>query len=465
MRNFYLMLGIGVFFLATGIFPAFAEDATLLRLYKTAQSEIEAGFVPDKSKIILGEPLFLTFQIINRGDKPYSFTYGGDYRGSVRANSFHITAVDEQGEAVKDPYSYNNFGGLMGNKTLKPQEKYTERLFLGHWCAFAKPGIYTVTCKRFTVSASFKLKINPAQPDALRKIITQLDEKLRTGNVQTLSEAALALSTLHEEAIIAPLAAVLTKSGDISNAKYSAIEGISQFPTDSAADALRAALQDREPFIRGAAAEALQKIRKVAHVLPNLLQDIASPIATTREMAARSLGATQSPQALAPLLKALDDADANVRFMAAKSLGELHQPAAVAALKARFTNQKSTEMRLALAQGLINAGEPLQPEWLTPVIRVRRNTMNEWQFHEAISLICQSCGKNAARALASCLKLDDPSAKSSSFNMFLLLALEHAVDNGPKYYYKFHSSPETPAQVEENRQILSKLSLWLKNHK
>lgn len=475
MRNLHLCLALCTVCLLAKPSRTFAEDATFLQTYETGESRIEAGFVADETEISLNEPTFVNFIVVNRSDKPFSFAIGGDYRSaSGRPNKFHITAVNAQGEAVKDPYSYDHRGGLQSDKTLAPQEKYTERLFLSHWCAFDKPGLYSITCQRtlkaesrapkvtpVVVSTRFTFKINPADHDTLLQIINNLGEKAGKGTAQEISEAALSLSIINDEAIIAPLATVLTKRGDWG--KNSAIKGIAQFSTDSAADALRPALQDPDSFVRYLAHGALEKIHRIEHVLPALLQDIQSPIATTREIGARGLGATQSPQALAPLLKALDDADASVRYITAKSIGELHQPAGVAALKERIKSENSTEMRLALAQGLINAREPLQTEWLTPVIRAQRNPTNEWQFREAITLLCQGTGKNAARALASCLKLDDPSPRSSSFNTSLLFALEYSVDNGPKYYYKFHNAPKMPQEIEENRQILAKIKLWLQS--
>ena len=56
---------------------------------------------------------------------------GGDDRGSVRHNNFRLTAVDAEGRPVKDPNSYNNFGGIATEVQLKPGATHTERLYLG----------------------------------------------------------------------------------------------------------------------------------------------------------------------------------------------------------------------------------------------------------------------------------------------------------------------------------------------
>ena len=118
-------------------------------------------------------------------------------------------------------------------------------------------------------------------------------------------------------------------------------------------------------------------------------------------------------------------------------------------------------IRVATARSLQLLGEPLQPEWLTPVLRTSTDINNQ-NFHEAIRLIRLYGGERAAPALISCLNFDDPSPRNSH-NMFLILAIHHS-PGGPQYYYKFHSDPNTdgtPEQIEENRKILAELRKWL----
>ncbi len=149
--------------------------ARFMKGYDADGGAIEAGFVPDETNIMLGQSLFITFTVINRTEKPYGFEVGGDNRGSVRHNSFRVTAAGADGQAVRDPYSYDNFGGFGGNIVLRPGQAYMERLNLGYWCTFQKPGVYTVTCERALrdeigksknpnapVKTSFELRITPA---------------------------------------------------------------------------------------------------------------------------------------------------------------------------------------------------------------------------------------------------------------------------------------------------------------
>jgi len=77
------------------------------------------------------------------------FPTGGDYRGTGRHERFSFIAADESGRKVEDPIPPSGMGGgLGGNLGPDPGETYTEALLVNAWCAFAKPGKYTITCKR-----------------------------------------------------------------------------------------------------------------------------------------------------------------------------------------------------------------------------------------------------------------------------------------------------------------------------
>ncbi|MBM3475602.1 MAG: hypothetical protein FJX75_20250 [Armatimonadetes bacterium] len=126
---------------------------------------------------------------------------------------------------------------------------------------------------------------------------------------------------------------------------------------------LEAGLTDRESSVRIAAAKALATVngpetpRRLLDALlddsgfqfkqecleafvklgeqaePVLLEGLASPSRTVREVCVRALGRTHPPAAEAALLAALaGDADARVRFYAATSLGSFRSPAAIEGL-------------------------------------------------------------------------------------------------------------------------------------
>lgn len=118
-------------------------------------------------------------------------------------------------------------------------------------------------------------------------------------------------------------------------------------------------------------------------------------------------------------------------------------------------------MRLAAARGLVALKQPVQAEWLTPIIKATTD-LNDQRFHEAIRILRLYGKEQAAPALVSCLQFDDPSPRNA-YNMFLILAIEYS-PGGPKYYYKYHHDPNTDGtaeQVEQNRKILDELHAWL----
>jgi hypothetical protein len=448
-----------------------------VNIYKSDGIVIEAGFAPDETRIILGQPLFITFKVTNQADKPYGFFVGGDDRGSVRHNNFKITAVDAQGNPVKDPYSYNHFGGHGQNVMLERDQSYRERLFLGHWCAFDKPGRYTLTCTRelselkgsgeeprnesLRITSDFDLDIGPPDAEQMGNVITGLGQKLREGGKENVYEATLALASIADERVVPHLARSLSE-GDYQN-KLPAVQGLAQFSSDAAADALIMALKDPDHVVRDAAGNAL-KGKKIDRALHTLIPDMADEQASTRAMAARALGATKDRKAFDVLVKATLDREDSVRYAAANALGSLGQKDAREPL-IRLVEGNDMGMRVAAAQGLVALGEPLQAEWLTPVIGSVTDVNNQ-DFHEAIRLIRLYGRDNAAPALVSCLNFDDPSPRNSR-NMFLILAIHYSL-NGPQYYYKFYSDPNTdgtPEKIAENRRILEELRKWLEDRR
>lgn len=439
--------------------------------YELDGFELDAGFTPDKPECLLGEPLFITFSVKNVSDDPYRFFVGGDIRGSVRHNSFRITAVNADGQPVKDPYSYNHFGGPGNDVVLESGESHSERLYLGFWCAFEKPGAYQVTCERILnedrdgakyphapIITRFKLKILPFDREKMRAVIAGLGKKLREGDRQAVYEATLALSEIDDEAVIPHLTVSLTK-GDYQN-RQPAVKGLSRFSTEAAADALLIALKDPDYAVGEAAGEALRKNKMVDRAVDILLEQLRDVQSSVRASAARSLGYTRSERALDPLIKAMDDPTSAVGQAAAEALGKLGHKEAIPPLRKRAQGPVM-DLRVAAAKGLHALGEPLPVDSLAEVIK-NTTDINDQNFHESIRLIRLYGGERAAPALIRCVQLDDPSPRNQ-YNLFLILGIEYS-PNGPKCYSGFFHDPNTdgtPEQVKNNRQILDALKDWL----
>jgi hypothetical protein len=61
----------------------------------------------EKSQFQLGESILAHYVIDNTGDKPFKFSFGGDYRGPGRPNRFHVAATDDAGKPVPDPLRFD----------------------------------------------------------------------------------------------------------------------------------------------------------------------------------------------------------------------------------------------------------------------------------------------------------------------------------------------------------------------
>ncbi len=133
---------------------ALAAALLLLAVPASAQRFGAVGLVPegarvtlemDKPQFFLGENILVHFRLENVGDKPFSYNYGGDYRGGSRSLRFKVTAVGPDGRPVADPDpSGFNMGGLEGTSELKPGQRVYWSLPLIRYCRLDEPGRYTL---------------------------------------------------------------------------------------------------------------------------------------------------------------------------------------------------------------------------------------------------------------------------------------------------------------------------------
>ena len=114
--------------------------------------QIEGGFSIPKDNYFIGEPIYVTFQVVNRGDKSVRFQTGGDYAENGRHDRFSFLAKGASGKEVEDPIRLSEMGGcggdLGGDEDIAPGKAYSETLLLNAHCAFREAGQYTVVGKR-----------------------------------------------------------------------------------------------------------------------------------------------------------------------------------------------------------------------------------------------------------------------------------------------------------------------------
>src|SRR5437773_3650778 len=114
---------------------------------EAANRQLEVSLVIDKPKIILGEPVYLSFIVQNESDQDLQVL--GDYLNSLgRPETFNVTVTKDDGKRVPQPDAGMSFGGLIGPPKLPAKGNYVFRLFLPHWAAFEEVGNYVIVAKR-----------------------------------------------------------------------------------------------------------------------------------------------------------------------------------------------------------------------------------------------------------------------------------------------------------------------------
>lgn len=241
-------------FVAVALTVSIADGAAFLDGYSTNDVSIAAGFIPDSARIIVGEPLFLTFVVSNRTEKPFEFC-------RVNTEIFDLTATNAAGFRTKQAFLHMADGNGHDSKvTVAPEKPFTSRLLLNGWCKFEEPGDYTVTCRCkfgrcFTETNSFssldqpivtvfKLTVLPVDTKRVAEIINGWREVVETNG--PLDEAAQALAEFNDPRIIPPLAALVERNAN--NYIAVAVNALARFTNAAAMDALAVVLKFGEDY-------------------------------------------------------------------------------------------------------------------------------------------------------------------------------------------------------------------------
>lgn len=98
-----------------------------------------------KRKWRLGEHIVVHYVVKNVGDAPTSVSFGGDYRGSPRADRIKVTATDASGASLVDPHpKIMNFGGLGGDHELEPGDEFAFTVSLARYRRFETAGSHRI---------------------------------------------------------------------------------------------------------------------------------------------------------------------------------------------------------------------------------------------------------------------------------------------------------------------------------
>jgi hypothetical protein len=148
---------------------------------------IEVSVRPEKETILLGEPVYVIFEVRNLSNETFMFQDSGDYRNRLgRPESYRISAKRKDGKEVPVPEIALGFGGLIGTWTIQSQGEYRRKLFLPLWAPIEKPGVYRISLRKFLPLKNRQTKLgSPIQAEVETTIEVLPPDEARLGNVIT----------------------------------------------------------------------------------------------------------------------------------------------------------------------------------------------------------------------------------------------------------------------------------------
>jgi len=303
----------------------------------------------DKETIMLGEPLFIAFEVTNLSGEKLCLGIGGDYRNRFgRPDSFKVSVTAENGTAVPQP-EVSNGGGFIGCAWIESGETYTVRLFLSHWATITSAGSYYINVKRhmgfsnsessetgkpkysMVADVTAKFTVVPVDENKMGAIINSLGSVMLDISDPSCTESATALASIHDKRVISYFAEAARKfsgfefgfdhtSETIISTK--AIAALARYDDDRAIQALEAVMNSSGQDTRLDVATAFGNTpHKDGIKLLLKMQD--DPYYFVRLRVAQGLEKVNTKESLVVLRKLLKDENEHVRNAAKETLKQL----------------------------------------------------------------------------------------------------------------------------------------------
>ena len=330
---------------AAGLLLLFSTASGATAQVNTTDKEapVQIRLKPDKKTIMLGEPLFLSFEVTNVSGEKLGLQVGGDSRNRFgRPDSFMVSVVGPDGKALPQ-YDIINMGGLSGWVPIEPGATYTVRLFLEHWATIERPGSYSIYATRkmefagytspaahysMVADAKAEFTVVPADENKIGGVINSLGSIMLDASDPRAVESATALASIQDKRTISYFAEAVRKFGEFQFAasprgEYTiaarAIAALAKYDDDRAIEALRGAMNSPSEETRLNVAFALaDSPHKSALKLLLKMQD--DYLHSVRLKVAQRLKFVKTPEAQAALQKLLKDGVEAVRKQAQASL-------------------------------------------------------------------------------------------------------------------------------------------------
>ena len=324
---------------------AFLKTAKKPESVKRMLSKLKVTAAPEQAVMMLGEPIDVTFTIANPTDQNWRVLVGGNDRNRLgRPNSFQVDVVGPDGKAVPQPDSGMDMGGITSSKPLTANGEYTFRLFLPHWATFAKTGDYTIVIRRklqivpddnnhafgpnaneLDLTATTKIKVVAADAGQFGVLIAKLG-KLSVDRESPERERATQMLRAIRDPRTVPYYITLSKQPH-HEPRMTACQGLADYGTDEAFEALNAMTKTTSADLRGSATTV--KLEE-------------SSAAGVRQSAVYAIGKNPHKDALATLWTFAGDADYAIRITVLHKAAEIETAEATAIIETMTEDANAT---------------------------------------------------------------------------------------------------------------------------
>jgi len=187
--------GVILLIIVTGISAAEAKVDLVTLPSRDGEEGVTGSFRLEKDVYLVGEPIFAVFEVINNGQKSFSFDVGGDYRRwPAYHRRFSVVIRNSAGREFTYPPT-GHAGGIGNTITLGPRgEKYLEYVLLSSRVHLLPPGEYVVEINRtldidyeagteiapVTVDGKLRFTVNAYDFPKLKKALLELGSRDRT---------------------------------------------------------------------------------------------------------------------------------------------------------------------------------------------------------------------------------------------------------------------------------------------
>lgn len=426
---------------------------------------LRAGFIPHKPEVVWGEPLTLTMTVTNIGDADFEFMFGGDYRGSGRHDRIKILVTDSEGNELVDPKANAlDFGGISSYELVTPGgASFSRAIALDDFRTIPGPGKYSVSCryaldephtnkegpKKPVIESSFRFTILERTPERVAAVLDELQATIADTEDRQLNDIMTSIARFGRDDAV-PRLEHYAKFGTAPQ-RTAAVSALPIIDTEVALNVVLPQLVAREAVIRAAAVSALGRMSQSRSV-DALFKAFFDEDAQVRAAVLVALGTSKSERAIPLLSKVLDDGPAELRPAAVTGLVRFGGEVATKTLLSHVETPDYAFRYLVVKAIVEDLRQPLNPDWLKPILMCRRHNHREWLG--SLNMVRIWNGEQAAPVLLSCLDFDVP---WSHRNFWILHNAKYA-EGAPEFDYIYDPNTRgTPDEHDKNRETLKRL--------